>query len=312
MNTNNDLIMSHMISQIGKENRINIANARYEEQQELMPWEREDFVPLMPSGKQRSPNMIRAELQKYIDSSTETQTAIVQRMGVNNNSFRRFMNPKTYKNQWSATDNGTYWAAARLLEQHRYEKKQAAKAARKQKAGNKRSSTEAAASATFITANSSAKSVLGETSTSTSTSNKRTKVQDSKQAVQKYMGDINAVTLPQYLMNAYSNQIMVYDSCPELVKKIKTFLSTPGLTKKDFCIALGDINQNSLNSFLLGKKQDQCGNITYRRGYEFFEKKRILDQKPKSKQRLKSEQEFPMGYSLVKERAGRWVIGGFF
>jgi hypothetical protein len=25
-------------------------------------------------------------------------------MGVNNNSFRRFMDPKNYKNQWSATE----------------------------------------------------------------------------------------------------------------------------------------------------------------------------------------------------------------
>lgn len=30
-----------------------------------------------------------------------TQTQIIEKMGVNNNTFRRFMNPKTYKDQRS-------------------------------------------------------------------------------------------------------------------------------------------------------------------------------------------------------------------
>ena len=96
------------------------------------PWNEFGWVPLMKSGKQKSPNMIRNQLQKYIDeckaNGTHTQTAIVQSMGVNNNSFRRFMNPKTYKNQWSATSNSTYGAAARLLEEVQYDKDQAKKA----------------------------------------------------------------------------------------------------------------------------------------------------------------------------------------
>ena len=84
-----------------------------------MPWEQEDWVPRTKSGKQKTPNVIRNELQRYIDeckaNNTSNQTAIIAEMSVNNNSFRRFMNPKTYKGAWSAAQNGTYWAAARYV-----------------------------------------------------------------------------------------------------------------------------------------------------------------------------------------------------
>jgi hypothetical protein len=100
----------------------------------------------------------------------------------------------------------------------------------------------------------------------------------------------------------------VYDSCPQLVKKIKEFLARPGMTKAAFLKALDDLNSNSLNRFLTGKGQDQCGNATYRLGYIFVEKLRILEGKPKSAARKKNELEKPMGFSLEKERAGKWFI----
>jgi hypothetical protein len=84
------------------------ASLSEDEEDSLMPWEEEGFVPRTSSGKQKSPNMIRSELQRYIDASSETKSAIVDRTGVNYNSFSKFMNPKNYKDQWSATQNGTY------------------------------------------------------------------------------------------------------------------------------------------------------------------------------------------------------------
>ena len=52
-------------------------------------------VPLTKSGKQKSPNQIRNELQRYIDecraNGTSNQTRIIEQMGVNSNSFRKFM-----------------------------------------------------------------------------------------------------------------------------------------------------------------------------------------------------------------------------
>jgi hypothetical protein len=82
-------------------------------------WEEDDWEPMTKAGKLRTPNMIRGELQRYMDASKETQKAILACMGVNSNSFRKFMDPKTYKNPWRATENSTYMAAARLLERER-------------------------------------------------------------------------------------------------------------------------------------------------------------------------------------------------
>jgi len=95
---------------------------------------------------------------------------------------------------------------------------------------------------------------------------------------------------------------IVYDSCPELVKKIKAFLARDGMTKSNFMLALGGLNSNSLNTFLAGKRQDQAGNVTYRRAYVFFEKLRILEGKPKSSARIGNEMEHPYGFSLEKPR----------
>lgn len=146
----------------------------------LMPWEEDDFVPRTASGKQKSPNQIRGELQRYIDASSETQTAIIGHLGVNNNSFRKFMNPKTYKNQWSAVQNGTYWAAARFLAQKKHEAKTA---------GKKRKAVDGASG--------------GAAKKSASTS---------RMEAELLMARINQVELPA--------NTPVYDSCPELVKKV--------------------------------------------------------------------------------------------
>jgi len=95
---------------------------------------------------------------------------------------------------------------------------------------------------------------------------------------------------------------VVHDSCPEVVEKIKAFLARDGMTKSSFLSALGGINSNSLNTFLSGKRQDQAGNVTYRRAYVFFEKLRLLEGKPKSPARIRNEIEYPFGFPLEKPR----------
>lgn len=99
----------------------------------------------------------------------------------------------------------------------------------------------------------------------------------------------------------------VYDTCVQVVKKIKDFLARDGMTKAMLLESLGNINSGSMNRFLSGKRQDQCGNITYREAYVFFEKLRVLEGKSKSKARLKNEVQNSGGFSLVKERAGKWI-----
>ena len=98
----------------------------------------------------------------------------------------------------------------------------------------------------------------------------------------------------------------VYDSCPQLVAKIKTFLQRDGMTKASLLRALGNLNSNSMSRFLAGKKQDQCANVCYKAAYVFFEKLRILEGKKKTSARLKNEAEHPSGFPLHKSRGGYW------
>ena len=251
-----------------------------EDDNEEKPWEEEGWVPRTKSGKQKTPNVIRGELQRYIDKckaeKSKTQTMIIEEMGVNNNTFRRFMNPKTYKNQWSACQNGTYWGAAKLLEKVKHSEAKAKKTAKKAATSAKRK----AASASTTEGGGSAK--------------KKSKKEEATELIHR----INAV-------EGVPEDSPIYDSCPVLVTKIKEFLQRDGVTKNLFLQeAMGNLNSNSLNRFLAGKKQDQCGTITYKRSYVFFEKLRIMEGKAKTKKRLKDEAENPQGFSTKKERAG--------
>jgi hypothetical protein len=244
-------------------------------------WHEDGWVPRTKAGKQRTPNMIRNELQKHIDTCGETQTAVIQQLGVNSNSFRKFMNPKTYKDQWSAVQNGTYWAAARLLEAHRNMPK-------------KRKEAPAASAATTTAAGTAAEGNAAKKA-KTSTSSKQ---------------DMIALMVQVYNYPAPGvSDSVIYDSCPELVAKIKAFLARDGVTKADFCgLALAGANANSLNKFLSAKKQDGRSNMTYKRAWVFFEKMRLMDGTPKSNARVKNELEQPSGFSTNRPSTGKWVL----
>lgn len=241
-------------------------------------WEQEGWVPRTKSGKQKSPNQIRGELQRYIDKckadGTLSQTKIIEKMGVNSNTFRRFMDPKTYKDQWSALQNGCYWAGAKLLEEVKY-----AEAKAKKSAGGS-AKRKAAASTAGAAAPASKKS--------------------KKDEAMELINRINAV-------EGVSDDSAIYDSCPVVVTKIKDFLQRDGVTKAMLLKAFGDINSNSLGRFLSGKQQDQCGNVTYKKAYVFFEKLRIMEGKAKTKKRLSNEAENPRGFSTTKARGYVWM-----
>ena len=179
-------------------------------------WEDEDWVPTMKSGKQRTPNQIRNELQKFIDTckatKTCTQGSIVQEMGVSNNSFRKFMNPKTYKDQWSATQNGTYWAAAKLLEKRRNKPKPKKK---KTTAGQKKRSRDENDNG----------GLMIPVAIKKSKSEAKTDVLNLYERV----GQVEGV-----------NERSVHDSCPEIVKKVNFYV----------CMCVGGL-QPRLAFFLL-------------------------------------------------------------
>ncbi len=225
------------------------------------------------------------------------------------------MNPKTYKNQWSAVDNGTYWAAAKLLERVKWEKaenkkreklaereaKKAAKAAAK--AGGKRKASSNSDEDIEILGVFTGGTKKVKTAAVAATASKlkpKTKAEKKLEA-QALISKIQAIDL---------DDERVFDSCPQLVKKIKTFLEMDGVSKAMLLDAWGGVNSNSLNTFLSGKKQDQCGNCVYPLAYKFFEKQRIMEGKKKSAARMKNEREQPRGFSLVKDRGFRWVFTG--
>ena len=188
-------------------------------------------------------------------------------MGVNSNSFRKFMDPGTYKSQWSATQNGTYWAAAKLLAQVAYEKD----LAKISSLGKRRSE-----------------------SSESGHSHKRKKLSSEAK--------LDALYLIQHINSVEGvRESVVYDTCPQVMTKIKAFLQRDGMTKANLLLALGGINSNSLNTFLSGKRQDQCGNVTYRTAYVFFEKLRIIEGEPKSVARLSNERDHPYGVSHLTQ-----------
>ena len=122
------------------------------------------------------------------------------------------MNPDTYKNQWSATQNGTYWAAAKLLE-------------RQALAQQKGIISPALGLDTTTTT---AKKVTPSKKRHSDASDgppkklrKPTKV--ASQGMESYMLKVQAVSLPE--------DCYVFDSCPQVIEKIKEFLKREGVSK---------------------------------------------------------------------------------
>lgn len=253
---------------------------------EPMPWENHDFVPRYSSGKQKTPNTIRNALRRHIEESDDrTQKSFVEEMGVGTGSFNYFMNAKNFsKNQWAAAKNETYLAAGRLLAKAEHEKKLLKKTAAV--TGKRKAAPPSDNNIHYDKEN-----AIGPLPAKTPKVTTRVNFADFMASISGYDTTEDVTT--------------VYDSCPEILKKIKAFLAQDGVTKKSFCLTLGNLNNNSLNRFMAGKKQAQAGNITYQRAYTFFEKKRLLEQEPKSKARIKNESEQgPEGFS-TKVKTGR-------
>lgn len=168
-----------------------------EQEDNPMPWEEDDYIPCTKSGTQKTPNMIRNQFQKYLDNTSCTQTSILEEIGVHTSSFRRFMNPKTYKNQWKATENQTYWKAAKFLDkmgdlekQNKNKKQQQQTKKRKSCNGDNVEAAQAPAAKSTKTAR--------------------------RAEVEALMVDV-ASAIPRVLEGT-----PVYDSCPQVIKKVGT------------------------------------------------------------------------------------------
>jgi hypothetical protein len=78
-------------------------------------WMEPDWIPAVSSSsnggkngssKQKTPHQIRTEMRRYMESKRgreKGKTALLSDLGVNSNSFRKFMDPHNYKDSWRAS-----------------------------------------------------------------------------------------------------------------------------------------------------------------------------------------------------------------
>ncbi|GMF33321.1 unnamed protein product [Phytophthora lilii] len=237
----------------------------------------EEFDEENPEWAKWNCNQIRTKIRNFLGTKEMTQAAFLKLCSINSNSFYRFMN---LKGPYSGCDNQTYEGAAIFF--YRREKKQ------KEEKAN-------------------LKTMKPKERKRKATEEKEQKAKKSKTG-QDLLKKIEEVELPD--MNEDGN-VPVFDDCDEIRKKINFFLGEKTVTKAAFLRALGDVNSNSLRSFMNLKRGAGSGaaNIVYRTAYVFFEKKRILEGGKKTKKRLENEQRQCLdGFPLRHDNGMRWVI----
>jgi hypothetical protein len=237
----------------------------------------EEFDEDNPEWAKWNCNQIRTKIRNFLGTKEMTQTAWLKLCNINSNSYYRFMN---LKGPYSGSDNQTYeFGAIFFYRREKRLKEEKAKLKALKPKERKRKATEEKA-------HKAKKARTGE----------------------DLLKNILEVQIPDM---DEDGTVPVFDDCDEIRKKIKFFLGEKLVTKAAFLRALGDINSNSLRSFMNLKRGAGSGaaNVVYRTAYVFFEKKRILEGKKKTKKRLVNEQKQGTdGFPLRHDNGMRWVI----
>ena len=251
------------------------------------------WVPLTSTKKQISPNAIRGQITRFLAESGMTQKAFMEKAGgINPGAFHRFMKPGSDKNQWSACQNQTYWGAARFLAREKIRKKIRQRDAKKASKKRKREHENGASSSS--SASSTPSSVVAAP---------LSKKQKKEQA-EALLARILAV--PGVELDG-----PIYDNCDIIRKKVNRFIATSGVGITMLLKAL-NLNGGSWASFKkLKGKGGGAANMCYPAFYKFFEQKRILEKKAKSKARKAAELNFgPAGYERRHDNGRRLVFRG--
>ena len=252
----------------------------------------DDWVPRTSSGKQLSPSALRGRIARFLAESGMTQTNFLKKVGINPGSYSKFKKPDYYKNEWSACNNQSYWIAARFLAREEIREKirvrdgkGTAKVLAKKRSRddeNGASSTAAAAAA-------------------------------SEAPLSKKQKKAKAEALLQRIIAVPGVDIdgPIYDDCDSIRAKVQRFLVESGVGITALLIALG-VNSGSWTTF---KKYNGKGagaaNQSYPALYKFFEQKRLMEKKPKSKARVEAERNLgDAGYALRHDNGKRWVKRG--
>lgn len=105
----------------------------------------------------------------------------------------------------------------------------------------------------------------------------------------------------------------IYDDCNDVRKKINQFLHLGIVSQSKFGKEIGNVQLNSMNSFLkMGPlKLSGASNKTYFYGYHWFEKLRRANGEKKSKKRLENEKNYPNGFERIHDNGKRLVPMGW-
>jgi len=251
-----------------------------EEAQRLMD-ENEDEG--MRANQNESCNRIRGKIRKFLADELITQSAFLKFLGVNSNSYRRFMG---FKKKWQGSGNGTFWSGLRFFRVLTEAKKNVKK--KNKKAGKKAPKKK--------------KKIYGNGLT----------------ADEDLWSLIQSIEEADDIIEDDTSKI--YENCDEVRSKIKSFLKETDITQTGLASKILDVNSNAMRKFIsdTGVNSGGASNV-YWKTYNFFEKKRILEDKPKSNKRKRVESLDKKGtfdYRLAKrQRLGKsggrvWVFAG--
>ena len=113
-------------------------------------------------------------------------------------------------------------------------------------------------------------------------------------------------------------QVPVYDTCDEVRRKIRAYLTNPNVTQAGFLRAIAQTHpegkkfqSKSLNDFM-NKHGPNAGNTSgvFYAAYVFFEKLRLKEGKPKSKHRLEMEKIYRNSGFDIKTPSNRGYLCG--
>ncbi|KAH9887447.1 hypothetical protein F4778DRAFT_773745 [Xylariomycetidae sp. FL2044] len=113
-----------------------------------------------------------------------------------------------------------------------------------------------------------------------------------------------------------TDSVPVFDTCDEVRKKISAHLQTPGLTQAQFCRDIfatlhrpkqaKPFQSKQLNDFRNKKgPRAGCTSSVFYAAYVFFEKRRVAEDRPKSKHRQEMEKIWAREGGLDREHDGR-------
>jgi hypothetical protein len=215
-------------------------------------WE-DGWVPRTAGGKQKSCNVIRGEISRFLARGTMTQTAFLQAVSCNSKSYGSFMK---LKGAWNGTQNGVYWGAARFFE---IEKRRVAR--EKKSAAGKRKHAELAASR-----------------------------KQAKQEGGQLLAQLAKVDVPDGApvfdtCAEVRRKIRAFLKVSGVTQS--AFLKHIGVAPNSFNSFMKQTGR--ADPQCIANMQPGAANHVYPKAYRFFEQKRLLEKKPKSAARLSNE-----------------------